>query len=123
MTAQEVFNAAVEGIIAQGGPGYDSETGKCEYISDSTGRRCAVGVLLLHGEAKAAQAINSPVTDLLEQGLLPERLAPFVDLLGRLQDAHDRAAEGDPEVFMRSFKRRVAEVARCSALELPACAR
>jgi hypothetical protein len=125
MTAQEVFNTAVERIIAQGRPGFDATHGRCEYRTDG-GNKCAVGVLLddkelayvLSDHAIAMAGVNT----LHAQGYLPERLSEHIRLLNALQQVHDRAADIEAcegNSFIEEFKRHAFNLAHRFGFELP----
>ena len=89
LTMQEVFDRAAAGVIGQGGPALSDKEPICMYRG-GRGRRCPVGWLITDEEFTEAMEGNN-VLYLLEAGLLPDRLAPFIDMLVGLQRAHDDA--------------------------------
>ena len=83
MSLQEIFDKSVGGVLAQGGLGM--RHGVCLYRAPD-GKRCAVGQLLDDG-------VYSPSFEALPLRSIVSRLPPSlgrqVDLLNKLQIAHD----------------------------------
>ena len=103
---QEVFNASVSGIFEQGK--LAQVDGEPHYITPDGSCRCAVGVLMTPEEVRLAQAHSDAgndysVDDIADEDLLPERLVPFTNQLGRLQRAHDRADDVDDFIERTNF--------------------
>lgn len=117
MSKQEVFDRALFGIRAQGGPSRNADGGSCKYRT-SSGRKCAIG----HNISDEAYdsglegriAENVLITEALRKsGVIEETL-----FLTELQLAHDQAPYSDPLFFQgdqhrgRGFESRMAGIAR-----------
>jgi len=121
VTAQEVFDVAVEGVILQGGPSVSGRS--CVYRARN-GRECAAGQLIpdnLYGPEWEGCKIrlilnNRPDTtyrSLRKHGKLLETLQELHDdSYGTLNSAGDAA-------FLKAFKRRTALLARNLGLTVP----
>lgn len=88
MEAQEVFDKVATHLLTQNAKAKNG--GSCRYLADD-GKRCAVGCLLPVEVARRADelAADNTVYGVARDGLLPNELAPHVDLLSRLQGIHD----------------------------------
>ena len=87
-TAQSIFNTAYTGMLAQN---QRSQIGndRCAYRGPN-GLKCAVGMVLTNDEYNPLMNSESmDVAELLDRGLLPDRLVPHLKLLDDLQIAHD----------------------------------
>ena len=101
MTNQEAFEKSVRHVMSQTRQCGDSET--CFY---SRGQEaCAIGILLPPDVRKSMPSntgINSPSL----RGVVNTHLAGVdIELLGRLQDAHDEVADREPEDLRELFDR------------------
>ena len=94
ISAQEVFNQSISGIVAQGGPARDSR-GHCKYRTDS-GRKCAVGQVLTDEEYHLDMD-NPKIGGAVHSITLPDRLNPHFYLLEDLQGIHDDT-DGDEDL-------------------------
>lgn len=107
MTAQEVFDTAVTGVINQGGPALAMATRSCRFRGDN-GRKCAVG-WLISDEDYDPRMESFTFPTLLEA--YPETLrdlVPHQKLLKELQLSHDAMLD-DSE--LRWFKEICARIA------------
>lgn len=116
MTPQQIFDKALTGIRAQGGPsvrapgsGDGSPGGRCRYRGDK-GRMCAVGLLISDdayspGLEEAGGADTTPVIDALRLSGIKDFILPVGFLLS-LQRAHDESSRGglDGEAFFALFE-------------------
>jgi len=105
MTAQEVFDIAVGGVLKQGA--LSAESGRCFYRGPN-GLKCAVGQLLKDDEVNDELALYDMV--------LPDRLEPHRKLLEELQSAHDDATSLSHP--MNGFAVSAARVAAEAGLEM-----
>ena len=91
MNNQEAFNKAVIGVVAQGGPSMKSRhlgvSSQCVYHAKD-GRKCAVGHLI-EDEDYDHVIENKTVTHLHVMGYIQKLSNVSVELLVKLQDAHD----------------------------------
>lgn len=91
MTEQEIFDTVTKHLSGmkkqslRAGMFYEL----CAY-RDLEGNKCAVGCLITDDEYTPEMDETGDVSALCEEGLLPERLIPHIDLLSSLQDVHDR---------------------------------
>ena len=117
---QQLFNRAVLGVLAQGGPSRHPAYA-CAYRS-STGRKCAVGQLIADEHYKPAlegrPAFSPMVMDAVRRSNpnLPERAHK---LLASLQRAHDALNDRTDEEFLTAFRKRAEAVAFTYHLEMP----
>lgn len=127
MTPQEVFDTAVNGVIAQGRPSAEiDEQGRlrCLYRSPD-GCKCAAGhVLTCEDDLAAADADPSGLNSKCVRGMARDAGIDAV-LLAHLQGAHDGAADlsyidmdeaFDCEMFIKEFRRRANKVAEFHGL-------
>ena len=116
VTAQEVFDVAVEGVILQGGP---SVSGKSCVYRARNGRECAAGQLipdeidykLMEGNSFGGTRCSLSAT-----------LAKHFRLVADLQCTHDEASSHnlkDDRGFLNDFARRVSVLARAHNLTVP----
>lgn len=84
-TAQEIIDT-VRARLADG-TGRAKQDSVCVYRTDD-GRGCAVGCLFTDDEYSPNME-GKNVNALMVRGLLPDRLAPHILLLSRLQGLHD----------------------------------
>lgn len=112
---QTIFDAALSGVRAQGGPSVLNNG--CAYRGEN-GRKCGVGHLLRDDEVDEA---NNMVA--VDKMILPSRLVPHLELLVWIQHSHDWASNipfGDEVDFMQRFEARMKFVAgRCGLRYLP----
>lgn len=130
-TLQQIFDEAVGGIRAQGGPGYDSSAARCRYrVNGPDGRtiKCVAGQVI-------PDQIFDPSWDnggksfwsLCEIPAFVDGMRKYADidvsdkrvqdLLGRLQSGHDYAAQaGSPNDFMPIFEKAALQAARTYGL-------
>lgn len=123
MSPQEMFDKAVNGVMAQGRQSMVG--GMCRYRG-ADGAKCTVGFLVDDDEiaAKMDAAAYSSVGALLRlaiEGWLLFELPAFIRtdtglLLSDLQSAHDGACP--PEYFRRTFYERAAWVAHTNGLSM-----
>ena len=87
MTPQEILDTSYKALVAQGSPAKNSK-GYCTYYDESTGHRCAVGLLVSEEQAK-----NLPQVDIYELNIstpeLPTFFLEYEKLLADIQDVHD----------------------------------
>lgn len=128
MTPQNVFDKAVSGVLAQGGPALsDSHSSDlaCSYLN-AKGRKCAVGHLLTAQQLdvlKRRNMLEKSVEALAMMGLGGMLVKDHIALLVDLQRAHDFSTSAVRKIvrdkhhpqfdkaFVDEFKRRVREVA------------
>lgn len=110
MTRQEVFDAAVGGVLAQGRPSISEDGKQCLYRGPD-GAKCAAGHLIpdeLYRPSFETQSI-----DVIAAEALPfETSASF---LMQLQAAHDAAAGDDHQgicPFLDQFRDEALDIAR-----------
>ena len=91
MNNQEAFNKSVLGVVAQGGPSlvtrHSGFISRCAYRAEN-GRKCAVGHLI-EDEDYDPYMERKSVTHLHLRGYLPKLSDVSVELLVKLQNAHD----------------------------------
>lgn len=93
ITEQELYTQIATHLLTQMQPctipsaGYENGL-KCVYYGPN-GMRCAVGAVIAEAEYNERMERVGDVDGLVEAGLLPTRLVPFVSLLRDLQDIHD----------------------------------
>ena len=92
MTDQQVFDTVVRHLAKQGRPSIGDE-GACKYRSGELS--CAVGCLLTDEEYDPRQEGRPAVR------MVPFRLAGNIELLGDLQDVHDRFDNYWPSALRR----------------------
>ena len=119
ITAQELFDNALHGVLKQGGQSFDKKKG-CVY-RDPSGRRCGIGHSIPDAEyssnfegvpvitMRALCSSEQPVTRYISTNLL--------DLAQSLQHAHDRHAAGDS--FLYNFEVSMKGVADRYDLQTP----
>lgn len=124
VTAQEIFDVAVTGVIRQGGPSTREDTVACLYRGPN-GRSCGVGQVIPDSRFKPAWE-NIKVASLIQHAAFPASLRPHAGLLSDIQGAHDIsvpkpdhfvAAEA---AFLRRFKVEARDLAARRGLTLPA---
>lgn len=124
-TAQELFDRAVNGVMAQGRRSTDN--GLCRYRGND-GARCAVGHVVDDDEI-ATRMERCSLSGLVSRHKgreldfeLPPDLIEHEDLLCDLQVAHDRCrgagGEYTTEKFRREFYDKVAKIARDRELSM-----
>jgi hypothetical protein len=122
VTAQEVFDVAVEGVILQGAPSIAPGVGAsdCAYRTPE-GLECGVGQVWpdeLYNEAMEGQSISG----LFEGDALPKSLGFHLRLLKSIQRSHDDAAVvcfGARKGFPESFAKRALGFANLYDLTTP----
>jgi hypothetical protein len=132
VTAQEVFDVAVEGVILQGGPSIEQEVvdgvtveGQdyvCRYRSKN-GRECGIGQVwpdeLYHEDTLEGHTIE---VLLQEAQRVPASLSPHDTLLLNIQAAHDGLTSSrltSDEDFIRGFKHKARWLANFYGLTVP----
>ncbi len=113
MDRQEVFNTVYKHLLTQRKTAQKASTGRCLYRTHD-GLRCAVGCLLTDDEARRLDDVTGTVTELYEEGALPDRLVPVLTLLQELQSVHDTY----PVEFWESHLMRVARTYELSVPEV-----
>jgi hypothetical protein len=120
MTNQEIFDKAVSGIIAQGGPSTRIMPGDnvvCCYRTE-TGRKCAIGQLIAdefyHKEMEGRNASASLVIGAITRSIgsisgVPQRV--FMSALQGIHDALTLSTSTDEE-FLVSFKEKAYDFAK-----------
>jgi len=107
-TPQQVFDAVVAHLAAQGGP---SMSGAACTNRTSDGRACAAACLLTDAEASLDFEGASNVSwQAMPDSLRPARLRPFARLLAELQKVHDRSAR-DRSATLASVRERLSRLA------------
>lgn len=123
VTAQEVFDVAVEGVILQGAPSIaqgGTKAGDCVYRTPE-GLECAAGQVWpdeLYNEVMEGQSING----LADANDVPESLRSHLTLLKDLQQAHDCAAAtglGERKLFLEGFGNNARHIAEKFRLTVP----
>lgn len=117
MTAQELFNQAYLGVLAQDGPSRLPSSSMCAYRGPE-GRKCALGLIITDEEYSPAME-GWGAYRLDDRGLLPERLRPHLPLLARMQDAHDSYSDHTDDQFRQDFQQEMKEIADDFQLEVP----
>jgi hypothetical protein len=135
MTLQELFDKALIGIRAQGGPAvlFEDGIGKCLYRSPE-GNKCAIGHNIPDEEYNPAMGSRGIVTlcsDFMHYPSIREmKILIGVETLADLQSAHDLACWGraalkdadgtvvgvDKDLFLADFELRMKEFAEQYAL-------
>lgn len=119
LTKQEIFNRVWQHFIVEDQPfGFDSNAGKCEYLTVS-GARCAVGILMSPQLARIARGAVAQVfarysTPMAQNGLYAMH---HEDFLKYLQSHHDFCAKRDDKEEFESCLRTIAAKYE---LEIPA---
>jgi hypothetical protein len=121
-TLQQIFDQAVNGIRAQGGPA-TNDFGKCQYRAPN-GNKCAVGQLIPDSayDPKWDTGGGVRLVDLADSNSFCQAMrvaagvdlddAKVLDMMSALQQAHDDAAfYGGGEDFFLGFEPRVSDVA------------
>jgi hypothetical protein len=109
VTAQEVFDQSVGGVIRQGRQSVEG-SGMCRY-RDSQGGACAYGQCIpdsLYTPDMEGQAAHALVDVDVE---IPESLVPHLDLLIALQLAHDSEPGPADSIWLDTFKEKARNVA------------
>jgi hypothetical protein len=96
-TEQQVFDAAVRHLAAQGSKCRPAETEDdvdpvgCAYRNGDFTKACAVGALLTDDECRSMDKhyLTVPVSSLYANHLVPDRIYPHRHLLRELQTVHD----------------------------------
>ena len=112
VTAQEVFDQAVGGVIRQGRQAGEKDPAgfiRCLY-RDPEGGACALGQCIPDSMYDKGMERHSAV-ELNAKGWAPKSLQPHIDLLMQLQDAHDSEHRTHPGQWLRGFRVRAMEVA------------
>lgn len=132
-TAQEIFDQAYNGILAQGKPA-KTKNNNCFYrleLKDGTILKCGAGQLLSDEEydpimdAKGENGLtsnNNGWMNLWKKGLTPSRLEGHRELICDIQNAHDKASihtDKDND-FIKEFKEIMEDVASFHLLKVPA---
>jgi len=117
MTAQEVFDKSVGGIIAQGGPSM-GPNGFCAYRGENN-CKCAVGQVMddlyyLPEYDCNEEGEGTTLSQLLRKGRVQPNLLPHTDLLIALQHRHDDMGSG---ITLEDFKERAKALAVSHGLE------
>jgi hypothetical protein len=129
LTSQEIFDAVVEGLHAQGRASVkarfdedeeDENMRACSYRGDN-GLKCAVGMLIpddmyqdrMEGDPGSGENVDG----LIRAKLLPWALVPHRDLLNDLQLAHDNYLYYNQGVFDRWLWNKLCEVATKYSLD------
>jgi hypothetical protein len=123
VTAQDVFDVAVEGVILQGAPSIypvGDRTGQCSYRTPE-GLECAAGQVW-PDELYDKTVEGRSVLGLADDDVLPKPLRVHLQLLEAIQQAHDNASvaclwarKGFPE----SFAKRALRLANFYDLTVP----
>lgn len=87
MNPQEIFDTVSAHLRSM--PRRSIDDGICKYRAEG-GLKCAVGCLITDDEydEEMDEGVTS-VSSLADRNLLPDRLAPYLDVLERLQSVHD----------------------------------
>jgi hypothetical protein len=103
--AQELYDYIVEAIVKQGRPSV-GDNDRCLYRGPD-GLKCAAGHVIPDSFYSALIEENTGVLQLRLKGRLPKSLAPHVDLISYLQDAHDAASRWADflRIFMQDAER------------------
>jgi len=109
VTAQEVFDQSVGGVIRQGRQSVEGN-GMCRY-RDPQGGACAYGQCIPDSLYTPDMEGNT-ITALADGGFeIPESLVPHLCLLTELQLAHDSELEPPDSIWLDTFKVRAWHVA------------
>ena len=119
ITAQELFDNALHGVLKQGGQSFDKKKG-CVY-RDPSGRRCGIG----HSIPDAEYSSNFENKSVITLWTLCSSEKPVTRYISRnlltlaqsLQRAHDRHAAGDS--FLYNFEVSMKGVADRYGLQTP----
>ena len=123
VTAQEVFDVAVEGVILQGAPSIapgGTKASDCSYRTPE-GLECGAGQLWpdeLYDEGMEGQSISG----VADGDGVPESLCVHLQLLKDIQRTHDDAAvacSGARKGFPESFAKRALRLANLYDLTIP----
>jgi hypothetical protein len=123
VTAQEVFDVAVEGVILQGRPSINpggKTASACKYRMPS-GAACSAGQVW-PDELYTPDMEGRSIGILSENDRFPDSLVDHVHLLKDLQYTHDGAAtfsRGVRRLFLEEFRRRARAVANNYDLTTP----
>ena len=109
---QELFDEVVRYAESMDRKAVD-EHGNCKYRTPC-GNKCLVGHLIEDDEYGSVMEqgilnLGSSVSSLVERDLLPKHLVSHLDLLQRLQDAHDDASREDFKLELVDNLKRVAK--------------
>ena len=119
MTPQEMFDTAYLMIIQQGQK--SNTPNGCKYRGPS-GLKCAIGHMIPDDLAKAwDDRTNSSITQIraTPKYPIPDFLKENRKLAADIQSAHDLADDYTSSDFVRTFKRRMAQVAKDYKLTIP----
>ena len=125
MTAQEVFDVAVNGVLAQGRPSVDGR-GICKYRG--RGVKCAAGHVLKDAHYDKltwdSETHDSSLSAIVERGDAPDYMFAHQSLLERLQAAHDDKAQfADDatglEMWLMDFRIKARKIAKDRKLRMP----
>jgi len=118
MTAQEVFDTAVLGVLSQGKPSIN-HTGDCMYRGPN-GLKCAAGHVLKDQDYKRHFDINNlSIYSLSDRIETPYYVKDNKILLSRLQRVHDSKTLGDNSVWLKSFRTKARRIAKDFDLKIP----
>lgn len=110
--AQRLFERVVSAVVRQGEPSVNKHR-QCLYRGPR-GLKCAAGHIIRDSEYSRSME-KLPIEDL--GSLLPDRLRPHIDLISKLQSAHD---DNDRQQdFVGSFVRDCKSIAVDCRLKLP----
>lgn len=116
ITAQEVLEQVVRGVVAQGVPSVDA-MGYCVYRGPN-GLKCAAGQVIRDNEYDPLmEGAVFGMTHRKREFATPERLRPHVDLLQKLQEAHDNSK--DEADFVNAFLSKARTTAMRFHLTMP----
>ncbi len=123
VTAQEIFDVAVTGVIRQGGPSVREDSGVCLYRSPY-GRSCGVGQVIPDSRFKPYWE-DRTVEELGRRADFPAALHSHVGLLRDIQRAHDDSVLSPTittadAVFLGRFRVAALALAEKHRLTLPA---
>ena len=98
LTQQQVFSRVWQHFVEEGAPRsfvtVDSRRQVCKYRGKD-GARCAVGLFMTDREAKAGDASGSGVFLILQRGGCAELEGQQVGFMDEMQQAHDKARDGN----------------------------
>jgi len=126
MTAQEVFDKAVIGILEQGVPSM-SDSGTCKYRGPN-GLKCAAGQVLRDEDYVAVNwdrdTNDSSFDTIVNNGDAPDYMFQHQELISDLQTAHDSDSgnASDPEgvaAWLQDFRREARAIAKQHRLRMP----
>ncbi len=131
VTAQEVFDVAVEGVILQGGPSIEQEPmagifiegqGFVSKYRSENGRECGIGQLL-PDELYDREIEGYPIEVLVQETWhFPASLSRHGALLTSIQAVHDNLTSSyhtPDEDFIRGFKSKARWIADSFGLTVP----